>query len=260
MPKARNPASLDNRTLNIYADGSASPNPGPGGIGVVYVYVAEDGSEEGQDAGPFFGREHATNNEMELLACIEGLKNVHTANHFHEATAVIVRTDSSYVQSGYQSLPYWMQNGWRIKGGAPVQNKDLWKKLRSAVEDVERTKRHGVRFCWVKGHARDEWNQRADKLSRESRESAIKLPALVHRSVRRKSTKQSTRSDSITMDGRETNVRIIEQQKVGREWKLRIEVVDPDDADFGSLMFVYYDRALYQRYVYRVRLGALALT
>ncbi len=135
-------------TLEIYTDGGCRPNPGPGGWGVVILGLEEapvelSGSEE-----------KATNNRMELRAAIEALRSLGSSQ------TIDLNTDSQYVRQGITSwLQGWKQRGWRTAAGDPVQNKDLWQELELELE------RHQVRWHWVKGHAGNRWNERADKLA-----------------------------------------------------------------------------------------------
>jgi ribonuclease HI len=120
----------------IYADGACIGNPGPGGWGAV---IAEPPSEYRElSGGPFPG---STNNKMEITAVIEGLRAS------PPGAEVIVRSDSEYVVKT-------MTLGWKRNA-----NQDLWRQL-----DAEVAQRK-VRFEWVRGHAGDENNERADKLA-----------------------------------------------------------------------------------------------
>jgi ribonuclease HI len=120
----------------IYADGACLGNPGPGGWGAV---VAEPASEYRElSGGPYPA---TTNNRMEITAATEGLRAV------DPGAEVIVRTDSEYVVKT-------MTLGWKRKA-----NEEFWRDL-----DREVAARH-VRFEWVRGHAGDKHNERADKLA-----------------------------------------------------------------------------------------------
>ena len=138
-----NPASVE-----VYTDGACSGNPGPGGWGAVLRY----GSNEKELYGGQF--EPTTNNRMELTAAIEALE------HLTRPSVVRLHTDSTYVRSGIMSwLPGWERNGWKTSERKPVKNADLWKRLAAAVL------RHEVEWLWVKGHAGDPGNERADALA-----------------------------------------------------------------------------------------------
>jgi ribonuclease HI len=124
------------RKYVVYADGACLGNPGPGGWGVV---VAEPASEYRElSGGPYPA---TTNNRMEITAAIEGLRDLEPGSD------VIVRSDSSYVVNT-------MMLGWKRKA-----NEEFWREL-----DREVAARH-VRFEWVRGHAGDQHNERADQLA-----------------------------------------------------------------------------------------------
>ena len=101
------------------------------------------------------GAAMTTNNRMELTAAIEALRTLTMP------TAVTMRTDSKYVKNGITSwIRKWKSNGWRTAGNSPVKNVDLWKQL----DELQRT--HEVQWDWVKGHAGNPGNERADLLAR----------------------------------------------------------------------------------------------
>ena len=133
----------------LYTDGACSGNPGAGGYAAILKYR----SVEKVIAG---GEVETTNNRMELLAVIEGLKAL------KEKCSVLVYSDSSYVVNAFELgwLQSWMNNAWRTADNKPVKNLELWQQL------VELCSMHLVRFNKVKGHADDELNNRCDKLAR----------------------------------------------------------------------------------------------
>lgn len=151
----------------IYADGACKGNPGPGGWGVLLRYGEREKALHGGEA-------ETTNNRMELTAVIEALKAL------KRPCRVELYTDSQYVQKGITEwLPNWKRRGWRTSGGGPVKNQDLWQAL-----DRE-TARHEITWHWVRGHAGDPGNERADALAnqgvqaagRTSRPATRKAPA-----------------------------------------------------------------------------------
>jgi len=134
--------------VEIYTDGACSGNPGPGGWGVVLRYGDHVKELCGGDPGP------TTNNRMELTAAIEALEAL-----TREST-VLLHTDSTYVRSGILTwMAGWKRNGWRTSDKKPVKNEDLWRRLDDAAA------RHVVEWRWVKGHAGDAGNERADELA-----------------------------------------------------------------------------------------------
>ena len=131
----------------IYTDGACKGNPGPGGWGALLQY--------GDQEKELFGGERlTTNNRMELQAVIEALSAL------KRPSDVTLYTDSVYVRSGIlQWIHNWKRNGWKTSDRKPVKNADLWQILDKAREN------HRVEWHWVKGHADNPGNQRADALA-----------------------------------------------------------------------------------------------
>lgn len=132
----------------IYTDGGCSPNPGPGGWGAVLRY--------GEHVKELYDGElgETTNNRMELMAAIMALESL------TRPAIVRLHTDSSYVRNGITSwLTAWKRNGWMTSARKPVKNEDLWRRLEKAITQ------HEVEWLWVKGHAGDPGNERADELA-----------------------------------------------------------------------------------------------
>ena len=135
--------------ISIYTDGACSGNPGIGGWGVVILIPRE------KPVHLNGGSNNTTNNQMELTAIIEGLQ------YFKESKQILIITDSKYVINGIESwIKNWKKNGWKTASKKPVKNKDLWEKL-----DKEITK-HAIEWQWVKGHAGNDNNEKADYLAR----------------------------------------------------------------------------------------------
>lgn len=145
--------------MDIYTDGACSGNPGPGGWGAVLRY----GSWEKEILG---GEPATTNNRMELMAAIQALECL------TRRADVRIHTDSSYVRDGITKwLPRWRANGWRTAARQPVKNVDLWQRLDAAAG------RHQVRWYWVKGHAGNPGNERADRLAGTGLRQGLTTPA-----------------------------------------------------------------------------------
>ncbi|MBB5873760.1 ribonuclease HI [Allocatelliglobosispora scoriae] len=141
--------------VEIYTDGACSGNPGPGGWGALLRYGAHTRELFGGEP------EETTNNRMELMAAIRALESL------KRPVSVRLHTDSTYVRSGILSwLAKWKSNGWQTSAKQPVKNADLWRRLEAAVE------RHEVEWLWVKGHAGDPGNERADALANMGVEEA----------------------------------------------------------------------------------------
>lgn len=139
----------ETKVVDVYSDGACKGNPGVGGWGVLLRY----GEVEKRLCG---GARDTTNNRMELMAVIEGLKSL------NQACRVRVHTDSQYVQKGISEwLPNWIRRGWKTASGGAVKNQDLWRAL------AEQAARHQVEWFWVKGHAGHPGNEIADALANE---------------------------------------------------------------------------------------------
>ena len=137
-------------TVDIWTDGACSGNPGPGGWGAVLRYRDAEKELSGGEAA-------TTNNRMELMAAIMALETL------KRATKVKLHTDSKYVMDGVTKWIHgWKKNGWKTADKKPVKNDDLWKRLETAAQ------RHDVEWKWVKGHADDVMNNRADALARSA--------------------------------------------------------------------------------------------
>jgi ribonuclease HI len=134
--------------VEIHTDGACSGNPGPGGWGAVLRWRDQVKELSGFEA-------LTTNNRMELLAAIEALGTL------KRPMTVRLVTDSNYVRDGITKwLPSWKARGWRTADKKPVKNQDLWERLEAALH------RHRVSWHWVRGHAGNPDNERADELAR----------------------------------------------------------------------------------------------
>ena len=141
-------------SLVIHTDGACSGNPGPGGWGA----VLRSGEHVREISG---GERRTTNNRMEMTAAIEALRAIKP----DYAGPVTLHTDSTYVMKGITEWIHgWKRRGWKTAAKKPVKNADLWQELDAlnAARDVE--------WRWVKGHAGDPGNERADALANEGME------------------------------------------------------------------------------------------
>ena len=135
--------------VNIYTDGACKGNPGPGGWGA--WLIAGENSKELCGGEPV-----TTNNRMELMAVIRALQAL------KRACNVKVYTDSVYVQKGMTEwIESWKKRGWRTADKKPVKNDDLWQELDAIAQQ------HQIEWLWVKGHAGDAGNERADALANQ---------------------------------------------------------------------------------------------
>lgn len=139
----------DAPVIKIYSDGACWGNPGPGGWAAILITPGHSKEINGAER-------QTTNNRMEITAALQALKAL------NKPSVVQIYTDSSYlVNAATAWLPGWKARGWKRKDGV-LLNADLWKDL-----DYEMAK-HQVKWTWVKGHAGNRYNERADELANEA--------------------------------------------------------------------------------------------
>lgn len=135
----------------IHTDGCAMGNPGAGGFAVILRYKDKQKEISG-------GFQETTNNRMELMACIEGLRAL------KQKSSVIVLSDSKYLVDSISNkwIYKWRNDKWIKSKNKKVPNADLWKILLELIEQ------HEIKFRWIRGHNIDKNNQRCDFLAREA--------------------------------------------------------------------------------------------
>ena len=141
-------------SIKVYTDGACKGNPGPGGWG---VYIQSNEVEKEL----YGGNPETTNNQMEMQAALEALK------HLKDEDEVIeLFTDSNYLRQGITEwIHKWKKNNWKTAAKKPVANRDLW------IEISDLNEKMTVEWNWVKGHAGDPGNERADELANIGAES-----------------------------------------------------------------------------------------
>ncbi len=140
----------------IHSDGGCQGNPGPGGWGAWLI----SGAHQKELCG---GHPSTTNNQMEMTAVIEALATL------KRSCKITLYTDSEYVLKGMTEwMPGWVRRGWKTAAGQPVKNVELWQRLDALNAG------HQVQWRWVKGHAGDPGNERADQLANKGVEVALK--------------------------------------------------------------------------------------
>jgi ribonuclease HI len=138
--------------VEIWTDGGCKPNPGPGGWAAILKFRGTVKELSG-------GETETTNNRMELTAAAAALEAL------KRPCVIKLHTDSEYVKNGITRWHTgWVRKNWRTTGGDPVKNMDLWRRLLDAA------KPHTVDWRWVRGHAGDVMNERADVLATQARE------------------------------------------------------------------------------------------
>lgn len=139
------------KKVTLYTDGACSVNPGVGGWGAVLMFNGFEKRISGADGS-------TTNNRMEMMAVIEGLKCL------KEPCEVVVYSDSAYVVNAFVNgwVAGWVKNGFVKSDNKPVLNADLWQEL------LKLTQVHKVCFIKIKGHADNEYNNICDKLATDA--------------------------------------------------------------------------------------------
>ena len=141
---------MSNKVVEIFTDGACRGNPGPGGWGALLRYNGTERELYGYQA-------EATNNQMELMAAIQGLEAL------SRPCEVILTTDSQYVRQGITEwIAGWKRKNWKTAAGKPVKNQDLWQRLDQAAAP------HQVDWRWVKGHSGHDENERVDQLANKA--------------------------------------------------------------------------------------------
>ncbi len=131
----------------MFTDGACKGNPGPGGWGALLRYKNREKSLYG-------GELNTTNNRMELMAVIEGLRSL------TRSCEIVITTDSEYVKNGITRwIQGWKKRGWKTAARKPVKNEDLWRLLESEAA------KHQIEWKWVKGHSGHHENELADELA-----------------------------------------------------------------------------------------------
>ena len=133
--------------IKIYTDGACSGNPGKGGWG---AFIQDDGNEKSISGNEL----NTTNNRMELTEVIKALEI------YDKSENIEIFTDSKYVMQGITEwIKKWKINQWKTSQKKEVKNKDLWILLDHVSQ------KHEIKWNWVKGHAGDYGNEKADTLA-----------------------------------------------------------------------------------------------
>ena len=142
--------------VDIWTDGAAKGNPGPGGYGVVIKFTDTKGDTKRLELKEAF--DNTTNNKMELLSAIVALEKL------KEPCDVTLTSDSKYLVDAFNQdwISDWIETDFRRGKTTEVKNIDLWERI------IELTKKHKVKFVWVKGHADNVENERCDALANEA--------------------------------------------------------------------------------------------
>lgn len=248
IPKKKAIDYPEEDALNIYTDGSMLPKPRRGGIGVIFILINGEGEEEQSD--PFIpGYAGATNQQMELQACIEGLRlstSQQPPFERHRYRKIIVFTDSQYLFNNYmRAMHTWSRNGWRRSSGAPVDNAKQWKEL---VRLIRRVSNQGKRFDirWVPGKK----TPRGKAVDKQAKVSARLAPArqLQPFRIRRKTSSEELDRGNVKAQGQRLTIRITKDELLPqREMKYTYEVLSKKSPFRGRRDIIYAEESCEMR-------------
>ena len=246
---------IDEYALNVFTDGSSYPKKKrAAGIGICIVWVNESGDEEFEEYSPP-GWQNATIDEMEIEACTVGLQE---ANRFlknrNNFKRVLVFSDSRYVVDNFfKAMHVWPKKRWIGANGMPVENIELWKRLRKEINRCP----INVNIEWVKAHKRNKYNRAADKLAKQSAALPFNKPFSFSETTKKWSGR-STKRGCVQVTGQEIKIRIIsrEYKTKAKIYEYRYEAIDPDDRSYKDLDFVFYDEYLSRNKCFQVRFNS----
>ena len=248
---------IDEYVLEVYADGSSRPHPRRGGVGIRYVWTDDDGNSAQWDYSPP-GYQQATNQEMELKACIAalgGLKEPDFPVDPKRFRKIVIFTDSAYVVNNILSARgAWRWNKWTTRDGQPVANVPIWKELVKKADAAPAR----VYFEWIKGHSKNPHNKAADRLAKQSANMATNK-APTPRTVRRKRSDAPLVPTGVELYGQNLMVYIESSRDSGpphRAYRYVYEVVTPTSKSLGSRAVAYSKHSLLAGHTYYVRFNA----
>ena len=197
------------------------------------------------------GYMNATNNQMELHACVAALKEALRYKELASFDGIAIYTDSRYVVDNYRKAMFeWPKTKWRTRDGPPVLNAGLWKDL---IKQMKLCYPLRVNFFWVKGHSKDQHNKAVDKLAKNSAKRALNKPLSVV-TVRRKITPKSVEQGSVRMHGQRLRLRVItsEYLRVQRLSRYKYEVISKGSKYFRNVDFIFSNLDLKAGHHYEV--------
>lgn len=243
---------LRDNALNIFTDGSSLPHPRRGGIGIRFVTTDTAGDEVIEDHC-LPGYKGASNNQMELMACIKALEMACDHPMLGTVNEVWLYTDSMYVTNNIPNAMFgWHRSKWMNRNGRPIENAELWKDLVRAIKSVPRM----IRFQWVKGHSKNVHNKVVDKLAKHSAKGVLNKSLRVA-AVRRKKTDRSVQAGSVKMEGQTMSVRIVTDtyMRTQKLYKYMYEVLTEGSPYYGNCDYIYSELMLRAGHHYEVRVN-----
>ena len=245
--------NLDETALNIFTDGSSYSNPRAGGLGVRFITIDDDGNEVIYEHSPS-GYDGATNNQMELQACIDALDLLTSKRppvEYAGLSRIVIHTDSMYVTENISRAIYvWPKNRWYKTDGKPVLNATQWKEL---VRLMRKTNKR-IDFNWVKGHKSSVHNKAVDGLAKVSAKKRTKNRISIV-DVRRKISSKSSVAGSIKMENQRVTIRIIQDEylKVQKCYRYRYEIMSTKNQYYQNIDFATSNLPLSAGHTYYVK-------
>ena len=246
----------DDNALVVYTDGSCLSRPRRGGWAYRLIWINPDGSESIYDHHEA-GLVAATNNRMELTACVAALKHV-TGRHSpippDAWEKIVVYADSAYVVDNvFNASVHWPRTKWMTSEGEPVANRDLWLDL------VKLRQKARVEIRKVKAHKTNPHNRAVDKLAKASARMATQ-PMPGAPMVARKQSPRKTEPHSVAHDGRTETIRVVVVRDLPRQryHAYKYEVIDPESASYLAVddaFAVDGEVELRRNHAYEVRLS-----
>lgn len=240
----------------IYTDGSCKEKPRRGGIGIRFIFPDySNGTESFDDysLGSYVG---ATNQQMELMACIIALEKCLLFENHDKLKTITLCVDSNYVKTNIENAKFvWPKRKWTLKDGVtPIENVDLWERL------IKILKKHNakVHFEKVKAHRRgknkDIHNAEVDSLAKKGADCQIEIPFNVI-NARKKYSPNIAKKGCVRITTDPVNIRIINctsYKKHKNLFKLKYVVTSKDNSDYNLLDWAYNDTRLYEGHTYTV--------
>ena len=143
---------------NLWADGACSNNGKKNAVGG-WAYVIVDPYRRILKRNSA-AEAPSTNNRMELISVIEGLKEFDALNLDGFSTCTVY-TDSAYLFNCKEQNWYkgWERNGWKNYKGEPVKNPELWREL------IPYFDRNNITWTKVRGHKGISFNEMVDEMA-----------------------------------------------------------------------------------------------
>lgn len=240
--------------LTIYTDGSSAPHPRKGGVAFRMIFP------QGRrcDFSPY-GYEGATNNEMELQACVLALREVVKLRDLEGALGVVICTDSQYIVDNYKNAMFtWPKYKWMRSNGEPVLNTPQWKEIIRLMKRIGQNFHVYVTFEKAAAHSGLEDNEAVDKLAKKSRKGPSSSIKISISNLRRSQTNKKTERGSICGEGQRIRIRVVSGKwlSVQKLYQMRCEVLSRKSKYYGNMDFILSESILRVGHVYDVILKA----